>query len=260
MSTPKRTRKCAALLYHHVGPLTEPACRGLNVSARAFATQIGMLSKLGFDSIVASEWTAYITGRTEVPRRPLMMTFDDAYADLTRYAFPVLQRYGFKATVFVPTGLLGERFGCNPRNQAAGMPLMSAADIREWSARGFEFGAHTQTHVDLSQLEKGAAENEIIGSRRDLEEIIERPVLSFAYPFGRVSNDAERVVEENFSCAFSICEGMNDVDTPPSRLRRTMVQHHDSPADVYLRARFGRSVICDTRTAISKVVRHLADN
>lgn len=247
-------RKSAALLYHHIGPLAEDRCRGLNVTAPAFASHIRILSALGFVSILVSDWIAYSEGRADLPDRPLIITFDDAYASLTEYALPVLERYGFGATLYVPTALVGRSIVCNPEYQDATLPLMTADEIRTWAARGFEFGAHTQTHADLSQLGEHAAVREIHESRADLEAILGKPVTSFAYPYGRASAGAEEAVRSAFSCAFSLEEGLNDLSTPAWRLRRTMVQHADSVADVCLRARFGRSALADASTATRRAI------
>ena len=248
-------RTSAALLYHHVGPLAETHCRGLNVTTSAFQVQIRALSALGFESILVSDWIAYTEGRAGIPDRPLIITFDDAYASLTEHALPVLERYGFTATVYVPTALVGRTIVCDPAHSDATLAVMTADDIRTWAARGFEFGAHTQTHADLSLLGEHAAVSEIHGSRQDLEAILGCPVTSFAYPYGRASAGAERAVRATFPCAFSIEEGLNDAATPAWRLRRTMVQHADSVADVCLRARFGRSAFADARTAARRALR-----
>jgi peptidoglycan/xylan/chitin deacetylase (PgdA/CDA1 family) len=248
-------RTSAALLYHHVGPLAEIRCRGLNVTASAFASQVRTLSALGFESILVSDWIAYTERQAGIPDRPLIITFDDAYASLTDHALPVLERYGFSATVYVPTALVGRTIVCDPGHSDATLAVMTPDDIRAWAARGFEFGAHTQTHADLSLLGEQAAMREINGSCQDLEAILGRPVTSFAYPYGRANAGTERAVRARFSCAFSIDEGLNDATTPAWRLRRTMVQHADSVADVCLRARFGRSALADARTAARRAMR-----
>lgn len=108
-------RTSAALLYHHVGPLAEGRCRGLNVTASAFASQVRALSALGFESILVSDWIAYTEGRAGIPDRPLIITFDDAYASLTEHALPLLERHGFSATVYVPTALVGRTIACAAR-------------------------------------------------------------------------------------------------------------------------------------------------
>jgi peptidoglycan/xylan/chitin deacetylase (PgdA/CDA1 family) len=240
----------AALLYHHVGPVCPPACRGLTIEPATFARHMSTLSAMGYTAILPDDWAAHVRGEKDVPPRSVMITFDDAYADLCQYAFPVLEKHGFPTIVFVPTSLVGTRIKCGPRDSEAELPLMTHEQLLQWAARGVTFGAHSRTHADLTALDRFAAANEIIGSRDDLARLIGTPVTSFAYPYGKYNGELESVVAQSFSTAFAIEEGLNDSSIPLSALRRTMVQNNDSLVDVLLRARYGKSVLQRLRTAV----------
>jgi peptidoglycan/xylan/chitin deacetylase (PgdA/CDA1 family) len=240
----------ATLLYHHVGPVCPPACRGLNIEPGVFARQMSTLSAMGYTAILPDDWAAHVRGEKDVPPRSVMITFDDAYADLSQYALPVLEKHGFPTIVFVPTTLVGATIKCSPRDSAAELPLMASEDLREWASRGVTFGAHSRTHPDLTALDVAAATDEIVGSRDDLSRMLGISITSFAYPYGKFNDELESVVAENFSTAFTIEEGLNDSTTPLSALHRTMVQRSDSLADVLLRARYGKSVLQKMRAAI----------
>jgi peptidoglycan/xylan/chitin deacetylase (PgdA/CDA1 family) len=241
----------AALLYHHVGPVHEPACRGLTVTAEAFRRQMGALAAMGYSTILPDQWVSYVNGESDCPERCVMLTFDDAYSDLIANAFPVLARHGFSATVFVPTALAGGNIQCNPAIADAFLPLMSSAEIAEWSGKGIDFGAHSRTHADLTAISAGDIEGEISGSGDDLAELLKRPVSCFAYPYGRSNDLVRAIVMKRFTSAFGVEEGLNDRSTPLHDLRRTMVQHADMVVDVCLRARFGRSFFDKVRSAAS---------
>ena len=242
----------AALLYHHVGPETVDACRSLTVTPKAFESQVIALSAMGFKTILPSQ---IADSTREIPPRSIVFTFDDAYASLGEYAFPVLERAGFRAAVFVPTRMIGESIACSPASPDARLPLMTADSIRHWASRGFEFGAHTRTHTDLTKLNPSAIEEEVRGSRDDLEALLGQSVCCFAYPFGRYDVKSARIVSESFAVAFTVEAGLNDDTTPAHMLRRTMVQHADSIVDVCLRARYGTSVLERFRTKTSAVLR-----
>ena len=244
------TGSVATLLYHHVGPVCPPACRGLTIEPSAFARQMSTLSAMGYTAILPDDWAAYVRGEKDVPPRSVMITFDDAYADLCKYAFPVLEKHGLPATVFVPTALVGADIKCSPRDSTAALPLMTSEEILKWAARGVTYGAHSRTHADLTTLDLSAATDEIVGSRDDLARMIGAPVTSFAYPYGKYNGELASVVAQNFSTAFTIEEGLNDRSIPLSALHRTMVQNNDSLVDVLLRARYGKSVIQRLRTAV----------
>ncbi len=239
----------AALLYHHVGPLREQSCRGLTVSAGAFARQMKTLAALGFRTISTTDWIAYVRGGASPGARRFMITFDDAYADLAETALPVLLTLGYTATVFVPTSLAGTRLPCSPRDPRAALEVMSRTDIAEWSARGIAFGAHSRTHADLTTINAAQLDDEIEGSKLELGEITGKAVDSFAYPYGRYDAAIAKKAAASFDACFTLDEGLNDPDTPLSMLRRSMVQHGDSIADVCLRVAYGKSVLERVRTA-----------
>jgi peptidoglycan/xylan/chitin deacetylase (PgdA/CDA1 family) len=244
------SRGIAVLLYHHVGPLREPACQGLTVLTEAFERQISTLSAMGYAAIVPDDWAAVVRGDGDIPEHSVMITFDDAYADLVEYALPVLEHHGYPAVVFVPTSLVGRTINCNPNEPGAQLPIMSAEQIATWTGRGVTFGAHSRTHADLTSLSLDDAVAEIDGSRDDLAALTGRATTTFAYPYGKLNDQVASLVRTRFHAAFTIEEGVNDVSVPLHLLRRTMVQHHDTMVDVLLRARYGRSVLQRVRSAV----------
>ena len=243
-------RSVAVLLYHHVGPVREDACRGLTVLPEAFKRQVATLSAMGYIAITPDDWAAWVRSGTDIPDRSVILTFDDAYADLVEHALPVLERRSYPATVFVSTALVGKTIPCNPKAPDAALAIMSAEEIGRWTSRGVVFGAHTRNHVDLTSVDRQTAASEIRDSKTDLEGLTGRPVTSFAYPYGKRNDEVESIVRDTYSVAFGIDEGVNDSSTPLSSLNRTMVQHGDTIIDVLLRARYGRSVLERIRTAV----------
>jgi peptidoglycan/xylan/chitin deacetylase (PgdA/CDA1 family) len=123
------------------------------------------------------------------------LTFDDGYENNLRYALPILERFGFSATVFVVGGMLGKeddwyhRFEPRPR-----MKLLGVDGVREVSARGMEVGAHSMTHSALSGMEAESLEEEVSGSRQVLSEVLGEEVEGFAYPYGAIDGAAVRAV------------------------------------------------------------------
>jgi peptidoglycan/xylan/chitin deacetylase (PgdA/CDA1 family) len=234
-----------ALLYHHVGPrLRDSRYAALNVSAEKFERQMSWLARKGYMGIRPLDWLAWLLHGTALPPKPVLLTFDDAYADFPDYALPVLLRYSFRAVVFVVTGWIGAR------NSWDGAPLMSAHQIRQCSAHGIEFGAHSRTHPDLTSLSGTQLWEEIAGSAEDLSAIIGTRVTSFAYPYGFWSEEVRASVRESFDLAFTCEEGLNQIDTDPLLLRRTMVQPGDLLLDLACRVHFGWSPVMALRSRL----------
>lgn len=216
-------RRCPALLYHHVGPLRPDTYPWLNVSARTFAWQIRWLALRGYTGILPSDWLRWLREGTGLPRKPIMITFDDGYADIAQYALPTLRRHGYGATVFVVTGRTGGSNTWDAPDGSGVMELMTSEQIQYWAGQGIEFGAHTQTHSDLAQASEASCAAEIAGSKSDLVSLLGAPVASFAYPYGNFNEAVCNQVRAEYDLAFSTVEGINFLRGDPHLLRRVYV-------------------------------------
>lgn len=229
------------LLYHHVGPARPGTYPELTISPERFEQQVRWLARHGYVAVRPSDWQSWRLGAGPLPDKPVLLTFDDGYADLAEFALPVLERHGFGAAVFVVTGEIGGTNRWDEERGAGTHRLMSADQIREWSARGIEFGAHGRSHADFTTLADADLASELFGCASDLADLLGKPPAAFAYPYGyydeRVTERARRV----FDLAFTCDEGMNDLRTAPYRLLRTMVQPRDLWPDFSFRVWFGWS-------------------
>lgn len=247
----RRAARLPVLLYHRVGPPSPGPHPELTVAPDRFVRQVEWLARKGYVGIPASRWLASRNEQASLPDKPILLTFDDGYADLVDHAFPVLARLGFGAVVFVITGLLG---GVSPWD---GARLMSADEVRSWASRGIEFGGHGRTHADLTTLSASEMAAEIVGSRDDLAALLGAPVRSFAYPDGRYNQAVRDRTGSAFDLAFTCEEGVNDLESDPLLLRRTMVQPDDSLLDLALRVRLGRSPFQPVRFQLGRLGRRL---
>jgi peptidoglycan/xylan/chitin deacetylase (PgdA/CDA1 family) len=244
--------QCAALLYHHVGPQRPNTYPGLTVSATAFARQIDTLARRGYQGISANQWMDARAGAT-LPDKPVIITFDDGYADLSEYALPVLAENRFGATVFVVTDLLGKEDAWLRAEGKAPQRLMTAEQVRDWADRGFEMGAHSRSHADLTRVSRKEATAEVSGSRRRLEEIVSAKVRCFAYPYGFYNSSVLEIVRHEFEAAFTVEFGRNDRQSDPHRLRRTMVAPTDGPTAILWRAARGDYPIQRARAKLARI-------
>ena len=120
------------------------------------------------------------------------LTFDDGYAE-HYFLAKLMKGLRVRATFFVITRL----------NSFEGSPLVTkrAGALREMAEMGHEIGAHTLTHPNLTLLETSEAENEIVGSKRDLEEALGARVRGFAYPYGLYNPAVKNIVKKHFDYA-----------------------------------------------------------
>lgn len=234
------SRGVPALLFHHVGPFQPGTHRSLTLRPERFERFMRLLGDRGYTGISSGAWAAWRRGDAALPERPILLTFDDGYTDLAEHALPVLRRLGWGSTVFVASSTVGGRSAWD-EPEAAAHRILSAGEIRNWAARGVEFGAHGASHCDLTRVDAQRLGEEVLGGRDALVELLGGPVTAFAYPYGSYNDEVRELVASSFEVAFGIEEGLNDGETDRARLRRTMVQSSDTALDLLLRARLGWS-------------------
>jgi peptidoglycan/xylan/chitin deacetylase (PgdA/CDA1 family) len=156
----------------------------LLVSPTRFRAQVELLLEAGFTFVTVAHMAQLATGG-EPPPGYAAISFDDGMRNNHAIALPILKSYGVPATVYVTIGFIGATspwVGARSDNQ-----MLSEPEIRELAAEGWELGAHTMTHPDLSKLDYETCRREIEDSRTALERIGGVPVETFAYPFGHHS-------------------------------------------------------------------------
>lgn len=243
------------LMYHVVGPARPGTYPELTVSPGKFKKQVRWLKLHGYETISTSDWQAWCLEGKPLPEKPVLLTFDDAYADLVEHAFPVLKDNGYKATVFVVTGEIGGSNTWDCKAGSTAIRCMNSDEIRQWSEQGIEFGAHTHTHRDLTTLPASGLESEIARSSGDLADILGVVPKSLAYPFGMYNEAVHRCVKKTFQLAFTCDEGLNGLGTELHMLRRTMVQQGDTMLDFAFRLKLGFSPIERLIVRVRTIVR-----
>lgn len=210
------------MFYHRVA---DEHPNDWTISTRAFARQIRWL-RSRFDIVSLAEAQARITAdRNRFPTA--CITFDDGYADNLRFAVPLLLKHELPFTYFVTTNnVLGKR--PFPHDVKAGQPLEpnTPNQIRVLANVGVEVGAHTRTHADLGgpSVTPAQLNDEIAGSKRELENIIGREVRCFAFPYGmpeNMSTESFRVAKQaGYRAVCSAYGGYNFPGDDPFHIRR----------------------------------------
>ena len=190
-------RRLPVVMYHRiVEQPPEESRHGTWVTSERFSAQLASLARRGFTTITFADYAAYLAGDMPLPPRPVILTFDDGYADNYTLALPLLRERGMKAVVF----LIGDaRITTNVWDAAEGeppLPLLGREQIREMTAQGIEFGSHTRSHARLAGLEPDRLRVEVAGSKRAVEERVGAPVISLCYPYGVVDAAAKEAVAD----------------------------------------------------------------
>jgi len=151
-----------------------------------FDEQLRFLQREGYMSCSLEYAVNQLQVQVSRANKLVVITFDDGYGDFYRHAFPVLQRRGFTATVFLATAYIGE----NPI-QFRGRDCMTWPQVRELHRNGIQFGSHSVNHPQLRTLSMQAIDDELLQSKRTIEDELGGPVTSFAYPYAFPQTDAD---------------------------------------------------------------------
>ncbi len=244
-------KRIPVIMFHNVGTPRLGEYPGLTTPMAEFETQISVLAKMGYKGIRPSEWLRWRDEGGTLPESPVILVFDDAYAEACRNAFPLLERYGFVAACMVVTKCMGST---NRWDEEAGLPslqLMSRSEILEWSNRGIEFGGHSCHHPELPFVEDELLEAEIADCKDDLTTLLRETPKSFAYPFGAVNPKVEAAVRNHFELAFTTWRGVLHLGTNPHLVPRIRFVPGETRFGIWCRLRLGRNLldICRGRWA-----------
>ena len=186
------------LMYHSIDNKKLKRLKGIRVSVKNFERQIAYLSKNGYHSLTLSEM---IENRDNLPRKSVVITLDDGYKDNLTNALPILQKYNFKATIFVIVNRFDNDWSIYRKAKNANVvnhiDKLSDSDIKTLIKSGLiEIGAHTMNHKNFSKLSLRQKEDEILESKKTLEEKFAITCKTFSYPFGIYDRGDEDLVKK----------------------------------------------------------------
>lgn len=235
-------QRIPVLMYHRIGTAHNAWEAQYCISPDRFAQHMHRLATQGMHACLLEDFLAWLDGNKELPEGCFLLTFDDGFKGVYKHAVPVLQDLGWPATVFLVSRLIGgQDVWCQAENPAGvTYPLMTKKDIDAMRAMGFSFHSHTRLHPDLTTLSDDELTQELAGSRKDLEELLQEPVTCLAYPYGLYD---ERVVTASrmagYHTAFSTQPGFNRKDVDRYRIRRLDISGTDTPAMLGRKVFFG---------------------
>ena len=176
------------LCYHRIGgPLELGVTR---VGRAVFARQMTALARAGWRTLTLAD---FASRTTHDERRTFLLTFDDGYASLAEYAYPMLADLGFTATTFLITDYVGKTNTWDVRYTWNRLPHLTWNDVARWRARGFDFGSHGSAHRRLTWLDDAAGLDDLRRARDILATRLGAEAgRAVAYPFGAVD---DRVID-----------------------------------------------------------------
>ena len=203
--------KILVLNYHQV----QNAHHSLAVPIADFEAQMNYLYSHGYVTITPDELYSGLTGELELPKKPVLITFDDGYADNYTNAFPILQYYGMRATIFVIPAFVGKY-----------NYYLTWEEMQEMENGGITFESHTLNHYKLEELPDDEIRSELLNSKQILEENLGHPVEFLAYPTGTYNLHIAGIAKAvGYKGAFTIKYGDVDMGSNFYALERVPIFH-----------------------------------
>ncbi len=201
--------KVPSLLYHKIDlPTADVKIRGAFTVPQKFERQIAYLKKKGFEFYTTSELISFYRANGEFPPRSIAVTFDDGWKDNYQHAFPVLKKYGAKATIFLVTSCIGQNTDKVTAEGEGRREHLSEKDILEMSENGIEFASHSLSHALFHQIGNQEIEAEVTESKQIIENLTQKECSTFAYPAGFFTDFAKEAVRKaGYQAAFSTVYG-----------------------------------------------------
>jgi peptidoglycan/xylan/chitin deacetylase (PgdA/CDA1 family) len=214
---PSRVRRVPILMYHRIDYVTASTpdiTRRLTVNPVVFRHQMRWLTRHHYNAITQRQLFDVLMCAARLPRRRVLISFDDGYRDVYRYAAPVLERRGLPATAYVITG----------RISGDDHSFLTWRELRLLERDGVEIGSHTVSHVGLTSLSDSEALSELVRSRKVLERKLGHRVPWLAYPYGAYDSRVEALTRRaGYLLATTTVPGTYQYANQPLALHRLRV-------------------------------------
>jgi peptidoglycan/xylan/chitin deacetylase (PgdA/CDA1 family) len=229
------------LSYHSISEeFNDPVFGQITVNPSLFKRQLSILTRFGFRFMTPQHFNELLTSDYNIPKKTVLLTFDDGYKDFIKNAFPLLIEYKISAIVFIVTGLVGKVNEWDIKKGSKSIELLDLNELKELEEKEIMLGSHSVSHADLTSLSMEDLKKEINDTLTFFEENGLRLPLFFLYPYGLHNYDVVRKVKEaGFLGAFSTDSGSFRNFSDKHLIPRIQVHRNDSPIKLLFRVLTG---------------------
>ncbi|MFI9121690.1 polysaccharide deacetylase family protein [Streptomyces bikiniensis] len=199
------------------------------VTPRQFASHLDVITGSGRTPLTVGTLVEHLTAGTPLPPRPVVLTFDDGFADLVGPTAEALASRGLPATAYLTTGAITPGRPC----LLPPAPMMTLSQAPRLEQYGMEVGAHTVTHPQLDTLASNVLRRELRESKAALEDVLGHEVIHLAYPHGYNSPAVRRAAKAaGYASAVAVRHALSSRTDELFRLARLIVRRGHTTADV----------------------------
>ncbi|MFF3845352.1 polysaccharide deacetylase family protein [Streptomyces sp. NPDC002328] len=216
-------------LYHAVMDDPPDWIAEFTVSPKEFGRHLDAVVDSGRTPVTISALADHLAGRASLPPRPVLLTFDDGFADLPGPTAEALAGRGLPATAYLTTGAIAP----GGRSLLPPAPMMTLASAARLEQSGMEIGSHTVTHAQLDTLAPKALAHELRDSRAVLEDALGHRIRHLAYPHGYNSTRVRRTAAAaGYETATAVRHALSSDRDEHYRIARLIVRRGHTVADV----------------------------
>ncbi|MFQ6002677.1 MAG: polysaccharide deacetylase family protein [Candidatus Zixiibacteriota bacterium] len=200
------------LTYHTVGNYEEILPAGINTPIEVFRSHMDYLFHHQYRVVPLDQMVNHIINSQELNNRTLAITFDDGYEDHFLYAYPILNKYGFSATIFVTVKYI-DGYWESEKAEEGRIKALSRDQILEMQNGGLiQFGSHGYSHNNLLSANEGEKVFEIRESKSYLGDLLGRDIPFISYPFGACDGEIKKIVRKvGYRAGFSVWSRKPDI-------------------------------------------------
>ncbi|ULL19659.1 polysaccharide deacetylase family protein [Paenibacillus sp. H1-7] len=197
------------LNYHSI--TVDPGNRA-TITPEKFEAQMNYLHANGYTTLTLEQFIGILEGRKRAPAKPVLLTFDDGYADNYVHAMPVLKKLGFHATLFMSPGMVDDGW------------FLNWDQVKEMHQAGWDIQPHGINHPYLNRLKQADQEYQLTEARRQIEEQLGTTADVFCYPYGQFNQTTLNLLKKHgFRYAFTIEQGFTTHEQDKLKLKRVFV-------------------------------------
>lgn len=247
-------RGVSILCYHNVSETRIHAFRLYMMTPEKFSRQMRWLCSKGYEAVTMDQLHAYLTRGEPLPENPVVITFDDAYQDLTKHATPILAELGLHHVHFINSGKLGST--SDWVDNAPKLPIMSvesARNLQESFGDMVDLQAHGKDHLSFEDIDDAAIPTEVEHCLEVLAPLNKRAIKYLAYPYGEYREKTPDMMRQlGIRCSFTVDQGLCRPGQDLQLLPRVEVFGHDLSIDFRLKVKYGWSPIATTRAWLKR--------
>ncbi|MDR3597818.1 polysaccharide deacetylase family protein [Clostridium sp.] len=213
-------RGVPVICYHSV--VTDKSKKGpIAIPKEIFREQLKTIKDEGYTTLTMAQLNGYLYENKPIPEKSVVVTFDDGYSDNYTNAFPILKEFNMKATIFVISSYVNRDL------------YLTGDEIKEMSDYGMDIESHTVSHKRLSTMTYEDQLKELKNSKKAIEELTHRTVISIAYPEGKYNNNTKKaVVDAGYAMGFTIERGVANRSDNLAQIQRDCVDYTYKPNSI----------------------------